>query len=194
MKKLLSVFTLVAVCISLTACAHKHTFEAATCTAPKTCTECGETEGEALKHSTTLGKCLRCGEIINSEAISAIEERVEKLNNRRKDAEEYMEKANDYLKKLDSTNYDKYREKSMSETKYMTNELRALLSYSEEYPEIIDDNVVAKIEKLIKDIESVKNIDQFCYGRVDGLVDFDAISYDCFTIWKDIDEKISNLK
>lgn len=49
---------------------HKHTWAEATCTSPKTCSECGETEGEALGH--TLGKatyfapaaCSVCGESV----------------------------------------------------------------------------------------------------------------------------------
>ena len=39
---------------------HKHSFKAATCTAPKTCS-CGETEGKALGHKYTKGVCSRCG-------------------------------------------------------------------------------------------------------------------------------------
>ena len=45
-----------------------HNFKEATCTAPKTCTDCGATEGEALGHyylpATCLSpsKCFRCGE------------------------------------------------------------------------------------------------------------------------------------
>ncbi len=40
----------------------KHTWEAATCTEPKSCSKCGETSGVALGHTTTTGKCTRCGE------------------------------------------------------------------------------------------------------------------------------------
>lgn len=45
-----------------------HNFKEATCTAPKTCTDCGATEGEALVHyylpATCLSpsKCFRCGD------------------------------------------------------------------------------------------------------------------------------------
>ncbi|MCR5138426.1 MAG: FHA domain-containing protein [Oscillospiraceae bacterium] len=47
---------------------HEHVWTDATCTEPKTCSLCGETEGEALGHdygSTTFfktGTCSRCGE------------------------------------------------------------------------------------------------------------------------------------
>ena len=37
--------------ISLTGCGHEHTFSEATCTEPKICTECQETEGTALEHN-----------------------------------------------------------------------------------------------------------------------------------------------
>lgn len=47
---------------------HEHTFSEATCTTPATCTECGESEGEALGHSwidatcESPDTCVRCGE------------------------------------------------------------------------------------------------------------------------------------
>ena len=46
---------------------HEHRWTQATCTAPRTCTECGETQGEALGHNwlaatcTTPGTCETCG-------------------------------------------------------------------------------------------------------------------------------------
>lgn len=43
--------------LSMSACGHQHTWADATCTAPKTCTECGETEGEALGHSWEDATC-----------------------------------------------------------------------------------------------------------------------------------------
>ena len=59
---------------------HQHTWQDATCTTPKTCTECGATEGEALGHAeevlegknatcteeglTEGKKCSACGEIL----------------------------------------------------------------------------------------------------------------------------------
>lgn len=43
---------------------HEHTFEEATCTSPKTCSECGATEGEALGHTeeAVAGKAATCTE------------------------------------------------------------------------------------------------------------------------------------
>lgn len=39
-----------------------HNFAAATCTAPKTCKRCGLTEGSALGHNYSGGKCKKCGD------------------------------------------------------------------------------------------------------------------------------------
>ena len=39
-----------------------HTWTDATCTAPKTCSVCGETEGEAIGHNYVGGKCDNCDE------------------------------------------------------------------------------------------------------------------------------------
>ena len=55
-------------CVLLAGCGHEHTWTEATCTEPKTCSECGKTEGEALGHDWTEATCAapktctRCGE------------------------------------------------------------------------------------------------------------------------------------
>ena len=52
----------------LTGCGHEHKWTEATCTEPKTCTECGKTEGEPLGHKwkeatcTEAKTCSVCGE------------------------------------------------------------------------------------------------------------------------------------
>ena len=68
MKKQIILFLLVALVICmLTACGCKHTWQEATCFAPKTCTKCNETEGEAEAHvwadATCLAPktCTKCG-------------------------------------------------------------------------------------------------------------------------------------
>ena len=43
-----------------------HTWKNATCVAPRTCTKCDETTGEALGHSDSGGVCSRCGENLSS--------------------------------------------------------------------------------------------------------------------------------
>lgn len=44
-------------CMCFTSCGHTHTWQDATCTTPRTCTECGETEGEPLAHSWVDATC-----------------------------------------------------------------------------------------------------------------------------------------
>ena len=52
----------------LTGCGHEHKWTEATCTEPRTCTECGKTEGEPLGHKwkeatcTEAKTCSVCGE------------------------------------------------------------------------------------------------------------------------------------
>lgn len=41
----------------LSGCGHQHVWQEATCTEPKTCTECGETEGSPLGHTWTAATC-----------------------------------------------------------------------------------------------------------------------------------------
>ena len=67
-KKILCGISTLTVCFMLAGCGHKHTWTEATCTEPKTCSECGETEGEALGHTwvqatcTEPKTCSECGE------------------------------------------------------------------------------------------------------------------------------------
>ncbi len=52
----------------LSGCGHQHVWNEATCTEPKTCTECGETEGSPSGHTWTAATCTEpktcteCGE------------------------------------------------------------------------------------------------------------------------------------
>ena len=41
----------------LSGCGHQHVWKEATCTEPKTCTECGETEGSPLGHTWAAATC-----------------------------------------------------------------------------------------------------------------------------------------
>lgn len=67
-KRILYDISTIAVCILLTGCGHEHTWKEATCTEPKTCSECGEIEGEALGHTWVEATCAEpktcsvCGE------------------------------------------------------------------------------------------------------------------------------------
>lgn len=55
--KWLSAVGIMAICMALTACGHTHEWQEATCTSPKTCTTCNETEGEAQGHTWTEATC-----------------------------------------------------------------------------------------------------------------------------------------
>ncbi len=82
MKRLISFALVLAFVFSMAACGCKHEWQDATCTAPKTCSLCGETEGEAAGHqpgkqtvadvdpahlSMTLETaCAQCGEVLES--------------------------------------------------------------------------------------------------------------------------------
>lgn len=47
-----------------------HNYKEATCTEPKTCKTCGHTEGEMLGHSTDVGKCTTCNQYINLSLVT----------------------------------------------------------------------------------------------------------------------------
>lgn len=58
MKKLICVCLLAALCLTVLAgCQCEHEFADASCEAPKTCTKCAQTEGEALGHTWTDADC-----------------------------------------------------------------------------------------------------------------------------------------
>ena len=67
MKRRIALLLILLLTASLCACGHQHTWKDATCTEPKTCTECGATEGEPLGHDwkdatcTEPKTCSRCG-------------------------------------------------------------------------------------------------------------------------------------
>lgn len=57
MKKISITLVLAMICIFFAACGHEHTWKEATCTEPKTCTECSETEGEPNGHKWEEATC-----------------------------------------------------------------------------------------------------------------------------------------
>jgi len=77
MKKRLTLIVLVLVCaLALSACGCKHeTWNEASCETPRTCADCGETEGEALGHTwaaatcETAKTCETCGKTEGGRAI-----------------------------------------------------------------------------------------------------------------------------
>lgn len=85
MKKLIAFSLVLTMAFSMVACGCDHQWQDATCTTPKTCTKCGETEGEANGHTsgeliisavdtTALSmtqdlSCSTCGEIIETKSV-----------------------------------------------------------------------------------------------------------------------------
>ncbi|MBQ5866722.1 MAG: hypothetical protein IIW56_08625 [Oscillospiraceae bacterium] len=57
MKKWIAMLLVLVMALTMAACGCEHEFAAATCTAPSTCTLCGETEGEALGHVWMAATC-----------------------------------------------------------------------------------------------------------------------------------------
>lgn len=68
MKKIFFATMVLVWMFALTGCFHEHTFIEANCITPKTCAECGETDGEPFGHTwkiatcTTPETCEHCGE------------------------------------------------------------------------------------------------------------------------------------
>lgn len=66
-RRVLSAILVIALACMLPACSCKHEWSEATCTAPRTCKSCGETEGEVIPHEwedatcTTAKTCKTCG-------------------------------------------------------------------------------------------------------------------------------------
>lgn len=79
MKKQICILLAAVSLFSLSACGHQHTWQEATCTTPKTCTECGETEGEPIGHSADEATywepsvCSVCGEQLAEKLIPDFE-------------------------------------------------------------------------------------------------------------------------
>ncbi len=79
MKKAFALFLILSL-IFLSGCGHEHSWQEATCTQPRTCSECGETEGEPLGHSPTEATvwepsvCSLCGEVLGEKLAPAFEQ------------------------------------------------------------------------------------------------------------------------
>lgn len=75
MKKLIlcACLTALATCRVLTAYAeHQHTYSEANCKNAAVCSECGETIQEALGHTSSVGVCLRCGNVQNEDLVNTL--------------------------------------------------------------------------------------------------------------------------
>lgn len=80
-KQILKIGLTITIIFCLAGCGHKHTFSDATCTEPKTCTQCGETEGEPLGHTVEIGTCDRCQKPQNYDLVTQIDEKIKSAEN-----------------------------------------------------------------------------------------------------------------
>lgn len=78
-KRMTALLLAIAALFTLTACGHEHVWQEADCLTPKTCADCGETEGEPLGHSPTEAThwapsvCSVCGEELGEALIPDFE-------------------------------------------------------------------------------------------------------------------------
>lgn len=110
-------FLFFVIMMTFAACGHEHIFGDATCTTPKTCAECGETTGEAnghrwsdancvdpqicsecgnvngepLGHLLEVGKCPRCGVIVNEEVILKVKKYIDSMSDANLNAMAYAD-------------------------------------------------------------------------------------------------------
>ena len=57
MKRIFLLLSAVYLCVVLTACGHSHTWNAASCEEPMTCSECGKTNGVPTGHMWKEATC-----------------------------------------------------------------------------------------------------------------------------------------
>lgn len=107
MKKMFCIFMTAIILVGITACSHEHEYSEATCTEPKTCTICGETEGEALGHTVDIGICSRCGEAVAKEDLLAIDDMLNAIEDYDNEINAYIEKGNDAYSFEDKMEYYK---------------------------------------------------------------------------------------
>lgn len=158
---------------------HKHTWEEATCTKPQTCTECGETIGETLGHSTNIGMCSRCGEKINEELVLDIVSISGKISTITNKAFSYVDSASYY------TNYSKYN--------LAYNELMKVTEYLEEIIDICGDYIeLSKLKDLTQKV--INNLpSKPKSSSSDDLVEFLEEYKNCLIAFKNLYEELSNV-
>ena len=167
MKAIKLCFLSVAFSILICGCGHKHVFKEATCTEPKTCLECGATEGEALGHTwieadclnpktcsacgltegealghaLEMGICPNCGEIVGEEYYTEISHYVTNIKL-------YADSMTKLINEADfSSIYSLYAYFDGARTSHMKNlkdELTELIDYCGSHPELEDVKKTAK--------------------------------------------------
>ena len=71
--------------------AHEHTWIEATCTVPKTCKECGATEGTAKGHTTSIGICSDCGQAQGKDIVDKINKKIDEAYELESEAVQMMQ-------------------------------------------------------------------------------------------------------
>lgn len=71
MKKMTALLCCFLIVLTVSGCGHTHKWVEATCTEPKTCTECGETEGDPLGHDWKEATCTEPKPVIVAERPKA---------------------------------------------------------------------------------------------------------------------------
>ena len=166
MKRKISVLLILALALSiiLTGCGRDHQWKEATCTEPKTCTLCEETEGEALGHNkgeltigveatifnagTKIRPCTNCGIALTTERyelVSYFEDGKFLFT-----AADFTKKYQELITSLDSTIYAK---ESSEEGGYVTD-----ISFGTQNAGICfakDDIALTYEEKDVKGIEEI---------------------------------------
>ncbi|MGN0611570.1 MAG: hypothetical protein ACI4JI_07270 [Ruminiclostridium sp.] len=133
MKKLICLTIIPIMLVLATACGHEHTFADATCTEPKTCTECGETEGEALGHTVGIGYCSRCVALVEKEDMVSINNHFKSMLKNLENSTDYIRLCNESYSASDRFSYSK---KAADYLKKHQDELSQIARIASKYDEL----------------------------------------------------------
>lgn len=162
MKKIISILIVVLLAINLVGCKHEHTWVEATYDAPKTCSTCGETEGEPLPPpepefdlEAYKEKVKYCHDIILENTVI--------LNNLASWISGYMVEYNKFMKQITfsdetlSKSYDWYcdgtgEDRSTIERNVADRDKAIKDSYKEIITEEIEGNEAIKIDESLREM------------------------------------------
>lgn len=188
-KTVLFAVMVITIVMALTGCgAHKHTWVEATCTTPKTCSECGEVEGEALRHTCSLGVCDRCGEAQGSEVITSVEKCLDKAMLDASDALDYLDDNQSWVTTYDEM-YSLFK-KSSDYYALAKDDFQDASDICAEHNELAD--AKAKIDAIIKTIPASPSgsSSNALSSWLDNVEDCTATSENVQVIKKDLDAVI----
>lgn len=129
MEQSITLVLAIAILLSLSGCCMSHTWDEATCVAPRTCTKCGETEGEALGHvweAATYWEpktCSVCGKTEGSPLESYFESNFlyakTGLSNTKTSIVAYRDPDHEYIAHTASVTFTNYKETNSSKRDYV---------------------------------------------------------------------------